>query len=214
MCLDGAEEAVEEFWRSGTPLPARMAWYAIHESRMQKEGILNCFRTARYSQYTKKAARAQTFSKMIFGGWLELIEDPHRHWQFGFFLGHLGACCKGRVCPSEQQWDIVKAFDMLDREQLFRDVTAPNALLRYRRSTGPLSAGSHAHPEGRLLDSNGCASGRQLGSRSLPAKLRCCYSSVERVVGCATVGSSSCGTKNPNGAARGFDRPLCEPLCG
>ena len=22
--------------------------------------------------------------KMIFGGWLELIEDPYRHWQFGF----------------------------------------------------------------------------------------------------------------------------------
>ena len=37
MCLDGAE-SVEEFWRSGTPLPARMAWYAILESRMQKEG--------------------------------------------------------------------------------------------------------------------------------------------------------------------------------
>ena len=27
----------------------------------------------------------------------------------------------------EQQWDIVQAFDMLDSEQLFRDVTAPNA---------------------------------------------------------------------------------------
>ena len=37
MCLDGAEEAVEEFWRSGTPLPPRMAWCAILESRMQKE---------------------------------------------------------------------------------------------------------------------------------------------------------------------------------
>ena len=37
MCLEGAEEAVEECWRSGTPLPARMAWYAILVSRMQKE---------------------------------------------------------------------------------------------------------------------------------------------------------------------------------
>ena len=37
MCLDGAEEAVEEFLRCGTPLPERMSWYAILESRMQKE---------------------------------------------------------------------------------------------------------------------------------------------------------------------------------
>ena len=63
MCLDGAEEAVEEFWRSSTPLPARMAWYAILESCMQKEGRAhNCFRTARYSQSQKLAARARTFS--------------------------------------------------------------------------------------------------------------------------------------------------------
>ena len=60
MCLDGAEEAVEEFWRSGTPLPARMAWYAIFESRMQKERrapqLLSDSEVPK-----KKAARAQTF---------------------------------------------------------------------------------------------------------------------------------------------------------
>ena len=116
---------------------------------------------------------------MIFGGWLELTEDPYRHWQFGFVRSRGVTDClairwaiweraaKAGWCLSEQQWDIVKAFDMLDREQLFRDVTAPNAPFRHRRPTGPLSTGSHAHQKGRLLDSNEGASGRQLGPRPL-----------------------------------------------
>ena len=141
--------------------------------------------------------------KMIFGGWLELMEeDPYRHWHFGFVRSPGVTEClairwaiweraaKAGWRLSEQQWDIVKAFDMPGTEQLFRDVTAPSASLRCRRFAGPLSAGSHAHQEGRLLDSNGGASGRQLASRFLPAKLRCCYSRVERAVGCATLGSS------------------------
>ena len=78
---------------------------------------------------------------MIFGGWLELIEDPYRHWQFGFVRNRGVTDClairwaiweraaKAGWCLSEQQWDIVKAFDMLDGEQLFRDVTAPSAPL-------------------------------------------------------------------------------------
>ena len=59
----------------------------------KKEGLLNCFRTARYSQFPKKGGERPDFlrfsnlldgvGKMIFGGWLELIEDPYRHWQFG-----------------------------------------------------------------------------------------------------------------------------------
>ena len=79
---------------------------------------------------------------MIFGGRLELTEDPYRHWQFGFVrsrglqIAWLSVGPSGSVpgwCLSEQQWDIVKAFDMLDREQLFRDVTAPNDLYRQAR---------------------------------------------------------------------------------
>ena len=111
----------------------------------KKEGLLNCFRTARYLQYPKKkGGEGQDFlrfinlldgvGKMIFGGWLKLIEDPHRHWQFGFvrsrgvtdFLTIRWAiwerAAKAGWCLSEQQWDIVKAIDMLDREQLFLDV--------------------------------------------------------------------------------------------
>ena len=66
MCLDGAEEAVEEFRRSGTPLPARVAWYAILESRMQKGGrapqLLSDSESFTIPLPKKKAARAQTFS--------------------------------------------------------------------------------------------------------------------------------------------------------
>ena len=64
VCLDGAEEAVEEFWRSGTPLPARMAWYAILESRMQKrkKGSPIAFGQRGIHNTKKKAARAHNFS--------------------------------------------------------------------------------------------------------------------------------------------------------
>ena len=112
MCLHGAEEAVEEFCRSGTPLPACLAWFAILESRMQKE---------RRAPNTKKGGEGPYFlkfinlldgdGKMIFGGWLELIEDPYRHWQFGFVRNRGVTDClairwpsweraaKGRVVP-------------------------------------------------------------------------------------------------------------------
>ena len=70
---------------------------------------------------------------MIFGGW------PYRHWQFGFVRNRgvkdslairwvmWERAAKAGWCLSEQQWDIVKTFDKLDRAQLFRDVTAPSA---------------------------------------------------------------------------------------
>ena len=95
MCLDGAEEAVEEFWRSGTPLPERMAWYAILESCMQKDRKApQLLSDSEVSTIPEKGGEGPDFlrfinlldgvGKMIFGGWLELIEDPYRHWQFGF----------------------------------------------------------------------------------------------------------------------------------
>ena len=100
----------------------------------KKEGLPNCFRTARYSQYPKKGGEGPDFlrfinlldgvGKMIFGGWLELIEDPYRHWQFGFVRSRGVTDC---LAIRWAKWDIVKAFDMLDREQLFCDVTAPIA---------------------------------------------------------------------------------------
>ena len=150
MCLDGAEEAVEEFWRSGTPLPARMAWYAILESRMQKERRApQLLSDSEVFTIPQKGGEGPDFlrfinlldgvGKMIFGGWPELTEDPYCHWQFGFVRSRGVTDClairwaiweraaKAGWCLSEQQWDIVKAFDMLDREQLFRDVTAPSA---------------------------------------------------------------------------------------
>ena len=122
MCLDGAEETVEEFWRSSTPLPARMAWHAILESRMQKERRAhNCFRTARYSQSQKKRRRGPVLSQVYqFAGWrrqddLWRMAGAHRGplpslavWLCsqsrvyrlpGYSLGHLGACCKGRLVP-------------------------------------------------------------------------------------------------------------------
>ena len=122
MCLDGAE-AVED-WRSGTPLPARLAWYSWRAVCKKKEGLLNCFRTARCSQHPKKVARAQTFSGSLICWasarlWrvagahrgptpslaVRLCAQPRGHRLLGHSLGHLGAWCL-----SEQQWDIVKAF--------------------------------------------------------------------------------------------------------
>ena len=127
-----------------------MAWYAILESRMQKERRApQLLSDSEVFTIPKKGGEGPDFlrfinlldgvGKMIFGGWLELIEDPYRHWQFGFVRSRGVTDClairwaiweraaKAGWCLSEQQWDIVKAFDMLDREQLFRDVTAPNA---------------------------------------------------------------------------------------
>ena len=94
MCSDDAEEAVEEFWRNGTPLPARMAWYAILESRMQKERrAAQLLSDSEVFTIPQKGGEGPDFlrfinlldgvGKMICGGWLELIEDPNRHWQFG-----------------------------------------------------------------------------------------------------------------------------------
>ena len=130
MCLDGAEEAVEEFWRSGTPLPARMAWYAILESRMQKERRApQLLSDSEVCTITQKGGEGPDFlrfinlldgvGKMIFGGWLQLIEDPCRHCQFGIVRSRGVADClairwtiweraaKAGWCLSEQQLDIV-----------------------------------------------------------------------------------------------------------
>ena len=175
--LDGAGEAVEEFWRSDTPLPARLAWYAILESRMQQEGRApQLLSDSEVFTIPKKGGEGPDFlrfinlldgvGKMIFGGWLELIEDPYRHWQLGFVRNRGVTDClairwavweraaKAGWCLSEQQWDIVKAFDMLYRAQLFGDVIAPSIPFVTDVLQDLLSAGSHAHQEGRLLDSN------------------------------------------------------------
>ena len=113
----------------------------------KNEGLLNCFLTAEVFTIPRKEGPdflrfinlLDGVDKMIFGGWLDLIEDPYRHWQFGFVRNRGVADClvirwaiweraaKAGWCLSEQQWDIVKAFDMLDRAQLFLDVTAPSA---------------------------------------------------------------------------------------
>ena len=125
---------------------------------------------------------------MIFGGWLELTEDPYRHWQFGFVPSRGFTDClavrwaiweraaKAGWCPSEQQWDIVKAFDMLDSEQLFRDVTAPNApfvtdVLQdlYRQARLHIKKDAY-------LTRTGVRQGDNLGPG---LKLRCCHTREE-----------------------------------
>ena len=105
--------------------------------------------------------------KMIFGGWLELIEDPYRHWQFGFVrsrgvtdlsgypLGHLGACCKGRLVPKRTAVGHCQGLRHVGQRAAFPRCDRSKCPLRHRRPTGPLSAGSHAHQKGHLLDSNG-----------------------------------------------------------
>ena len=220
MCLDGSRS-------SGVVAPRCLhVWLGMRSLRAvckKKEGLLNCLRTEVFT-IPKKGGEGPNFlrfinlldgvGKMIFGGWLEFIEDPHRHWQFGFVRSQGVTDClavrwaiwaiwervaKAGWCLSEQQWDIVKAFDMLDREQLFRDVTASSAPFVTDVLQDPHRQDRMHINKGRLLDSNGGASGRQLGSRSLPTKLRRCCSRVERAVGCTTVGSSFCRTIFPNG---------------
>ena len=116
MCLDGAEEAVEDFWRSGTR--CRHVWLGTRFSRAvckKKEGLSDCFRTASYSQYPRKAARAQTFSGISIC-WMasagvhrgrtltvtgSLARSRGGYRLPGYPLGHLGACCKGRLVPKQ-----------------------------------------------------------------------------------------------------------------
>ena len=62
--------------------------------------------------------------------------DPYIHWMFGFTDGRgvrdylairkavWERACRTGWCVSEQLWDIVKAFDMLNRPQLFHDIQA------------------------------------------------------------------------------------------
>ena len=70
-----------------------MAWYAILESRMQNERRgLQLLSDSEVFTIHKKGGEGPDFlrfvnlldgvGKMIFGGWLELIEDLYRHWQF------------------------------------------------------------------------------------------------------------------------------------
>ena len=83
MSLDGADEAVEDFWRSGTPPPTRMAWHAILESLMQKERRApQLLSDSEVFTLPKKGGERPDFLRFINlmdGGWLELMEDPCRH---------------------------------------------------------------------------------------------------------------------------------------
>ena len=74
--------------------------------------------------------------KLLFGYWLSYVLDPYRHWQFGFTDGRgVPDClairyavweraCRAGWCVSEQFCDVVTAFDMLNRPQLFHDIQA------------------------------------------------------------------------------------------
>ena len=156
------------------PLPARMAWYTILESRMQKEGLPSCFRTARYSQSPKRRRRPRLSQVYQFAGWrrqddLWRMAGAHRGpspslavWLCsqsrgyrlpGYPLGHLGACCKGRLVPKRTAVGHCQGLRHVGQRAAFLRCDCSKYPLRHKRPTGPLPAGSHAHQKGRLLDS-------------------------------------------------------------
>ena len=70
--------------------------------------------------------------KLLFRYWLHNVLDPYRHWQFGLSVGRgVSVCLAIRFAVwerayragwwiTEHFWDVVKAFDMLSRPQLFQ----------------------------------------------------------------------------------------------
>ena len=184
---------------SGAVAPrCRHAWLGTRFSRAackKKEGLPNCFRTAIIHNHQKRRRGPRLSQVYQFAGWrrqddLWRMAGAHRGplpslavWLCsqsrgyrlpGYPFGHLGACCKSRLVPKRIAVGHCQGLRHVGQRVAFPRCDRSKCPLRQRRP-----AGLHAHQKGRLLDSNGGASGRQLGPRPLPTKLRCCYSRVE-----------------------------------
>ena len=138
------------------------------------------------------------------GGWL--VEDPYRHWQFGFRSRGVTDCLVIRwASGSVLQGRLVLKRTIVGHCQGLRHVGQKATFPRCDRSKCPLR---HLHiKKDAHLTRTGVRQGDNLG----PGLVRRSHDAatqerVEWAVGCATVGSSSCGTILINGTAWNFHR--------
>ena len=129
------------------PIPQYMLWYCVLMCCMQ-HGDDAPYRLADGEvfiipnpggsgpDYMRFINLLDSTGKLFFGNWLLFVLDPYRRWQFRFTTTRRSSdclairyavcarACRVGWCVSEQFWDVVKAFDMLSRSQLFQDIQA------------------------------------------------------------------------------------------